>query len=196
MALPGGLAAAADELRHAGPQVVWISSALSGEGRTTIAILLASVLGATGASTVLVQGDVRASSLARQLGVATDHGWSPDRVRSRDVPELTDWAIASVADRFTIVPVANDADVQRAAFESLCYLASELATHYHTVFIDAPPGFEHRRWTIPRVRASEVLVHDGRRGAGEFVEPRSSILPVGESLKIVHNFVTDIAPFE
>ena len=58
------------------PRVLTVTSAESGEGRTSTAIDLAAVLAEAGHKVLLVDGDIRTAALAERLDITQEHGLS------------------------------------------------------------------------------------------------------------------------
>ena len=70
------------------PKVIAVTSALSGEGKTSVAVNLAATLAETGASVCLVDTDLRRPSTARTLGLIGDAGLTTALIGRADVQQL------------------------------------------------------------------------------------------------------------
>ncbi|WP_351233406.1 polysaccharide biosynthesis tyrosine autokinase [Streptomyces sp. NPDC002133] len=70
------------------PKVIAVTSPLSGEGKTTVAINLAATLAETGASVCLVDTDLRRPSTARILGLVRDAGLTTALIGQAEVEQV------------------------------------------------------------------------------------------------------------
>lgn len=70
------------------PKVIAVTSPLSGEGKTSVAINLAATLAETGASVCLVDTDLRRPSTARTLGLIRDAGLTTALIGRAEVGQL------------------------------------------------------------------------------------------------------------
>lgn len=125
------------------PQAIAVTSAMSGEGKSTTALALAQMSGLTGRRTLLLDLDLRRTNLARQLrlealsdGGPGDLGaWIEGRcdlgAAIRRDPRAAFDALALDAPRPALAD-ALDAD-------RLASLVAELKSRYATVVIDSPP---------------------------------------------------------
>ncbi len=186
------LAAVRDLPRH-DSQVFWVSSLLSGEGRTSIATLLSYLLAKSGHQVLLVQGDWQAPSLAQRMGVALEAGWSPAEPFTSS--GLADVCVRSVRENFTILPAGNQAGAQRVvSMEPIVELIRQMLPHFPTIVIDAPVGFGHRRVAIPETHETEILVQDVRKTPKQAIAQILDNVPSlrSRSVRIVQNFVPAI----
>ncbi|REJ08035.1 lipopolysaccharide biosynthesis protein [Microbacterium bovistercoris] len=120
------------------PRVIVVTSALPGEGKSTVAANLSATLAAGGSPVVLVDGDLRRPTVAKTVGVTSPIGLTDvlaGRVelsqalqRSPQVPNL------AVLTAGTIPP--NPSELLGS--ERMKDMLAELAVHA-TVIIDAPP---------------------------------------------------------
>jgi capsular exopolysaccharide synthesis family protein len=123
-------------------RVIAVTSAKPGEGKTTTAMNLAAVLAEGHDATVLViDADLRCSSVARLLGfrmTGPDLGDAirHDRISLHDVTRC-----APAVARFGIVPAKPRPAYAHELVESprLAQLIAEARRSYHFVVIDAPP---------------------------------------------------------
>jgi len=121
-----------------GPQVVLVSSANAGEGKTTIALNLASVLAQQG-KTCLLEGDLRRPMIGHALGLDPQTGLvevlsgktslADALVTAQDIPALTLLLVKSVPE--------NPADLM--ASEEMRALVVELRRTFEYIVIDSPP---------------------------------------------------------
>lgn len=120
------------------PRVIVVTSAVPGEGKSTVAANLAATLAANGAPVVLVDGDLRRPTVAKTVG-ATDSAGLTDvlagRVRITDViqrsAEVPHLAVVVAG---TIPP--NPSEVLGSV--KMKAVLDDLAKHA-TVIVDAPP---------------------------------------------------------
>lgn len=186
------LAAVRDLPRH-DSQVFWVSSLLSGEGRTSIATLLSWLLAKSGHQVLLLQGDWQASSLAQRMGVALETGWNPTQKLATS--GLADLCVRSVRENFTILPAVSHASDQRVvSMEPIVELTRQLLPHFPTIVIDAPVGFGHRRIAIPETHETEILVQDVRKTPKQAIAQILDNVPSlrSRAVRIVQNFVPAI----
>lgn len=120
------------------PRIIVVSSAVPGEGKSTVAANLAATLAANGAPVVLVDGDLRRPTVASTTGVEAPAGLTDvlaGRVALGDVLQSTPHAQSlAVLTAGTIPP--NPSEVLGSA--RMKSVLDELAEHA-TVIVDAPP---------------------------------------------------------
>lgn len=116
--------------------VVTVGSWTRGEGRTTVAIVLARALARAGLSVALVDADNTAPALAQQLGLATDvldeQGDSHNGISER--------CIRSLEDGFTLVSLTTAADETASIEDQLDEAVESLRGQYEIILIDQPAG--------------------------------------------------------
>lgn len=120
------------------PRIIVVSSALPGEGKSTVSANLAATLAANGVPVVLVDGDLRRPTVAKTTGVSAQSGLTDvlaGRVNLVDVlqssPQVPNLNVLVAG---TIPP--NPSEVLGSA--KMKSTLDELAEHA-TVIIDAPP---------------------------------------------------------
>ena len=130
-------------LKHANeagepPRVILVASALSGEGKTSLACLLAASLARSGSRTVLIDGDLRRPSVHRLIGVPVGPGLvnvltdriEPETViQQTHVPGLSVLAGGRWSDR--VVPAL--------AGPRWAEVVSQLKIQYEYVIVDSSP---------------------------------------------------------
>lgn len=119
------------------PRTIVITSPLPGDGKSTIACNLAVALAANGESVVLVDGDLRRSTVARTMGLPGGAGLSDvlaGRVELTDVLQRTATPNLFVLAAGTIPP--NPSELLGS--DRMRRVLDQLATHA-MVIIDAPP---------------------------------------------------------
>lgn len=120
------------------PRIIVVTSALPGEGKSTVAANLAVTLAAAGNPVVLIDGDLRRPTVAKTMGLPGGAGLTDVLADRADITE--------VAQRSPIVPALvvltagtippNPSEVLGS--ERMHQLLHDLAEHA-TVIIDAPP---------------------------------------------------------
>lgn len=120
------------------PRVIVVTSPLPGDGKSTIACNLALTLAAGGSKVVLVDGDLRRSTVAETMGVSSGAGLSDVLAGRADVVDVLQRAPQSsnlfVLAAGTAPP--NPSEVLGSA--RMKALLEDLAV-YSTVIVDAPP---------------------------------------------------------
>lgn len=166
-------------------QVVWVSSLAEGEGRTTIAALLALSLARMGQQVLLLQGDGHAASLAKQLGVACDLGWSGPCAEA-GLGRLQDQCLFSLNDRLALLPAA-----EASPATALAGMLTKLIQAFNIVVVDAAVGMSHRNLAVPTAKEMEVVVQDVRRTSSEDLQRALWAQPMARyrEVRVVQNFV-------
>ena len=123
-------------------RIILVSSALSGEGKTTSALALARTYALAGKRTLLIDADLRKPSVHRQLGYEPDVGFL-DYLRNPETSGLTGSFYArDPASPLALIMGAARSDVptdqllNSATFETLLDQARDV---YDIVIIDSPP---------------------------------------------------------
>ena len=120
-------------------RVLAVSSAVAGEGKTLTAIQLAANMAATGRKKVLlVDMDLRKSSIARELGIASDSGLS--EFLSESVPKEKILRNSVVPGLSVIIggkTISSPTDM--LAGEKFRSLLRELREQFDLVILDTPP---------------------------------------------------------
>lgn len=120
------------------PRVLLVTSAAPGEGKTTLATVLAEGLASTGASTLLVDCDVRRGRLAKVFNIESDGGLTLYLAgHSADAPRVH---ATSKANLFVVTagPAAPNPPALLGSERMTAFVQSMLASHQF-VILDAPP---------------------------------------------------------
>lgn len=131
-----------DVLAPKGKRCIFVTSAIPGEGKTTVAIALARQLSMTGASTLLIDADMRQPSVHRYLNEKVGDGLIGflSRPQSADVEHLAIVSEAATGVSFVLgaqaSATATDALLMSTRFDQLMDFARE---KYDVVIIDTPP---------------------------------------------------------
>jgi len=121
-------------------EAVLITSAVSGEGKTTVAVNLAHAIALTGRSVALVELDLRRPSFASHFRLNSNKGFTTLFTGDEDVSDLLSTPIPELPN-FTVLPAGrippNPSELLGSphALEAL----SELSRNNDVVIIDAPP---------------------------------------------------------
>lgn len=122
-------------------KAVQITSSVPEEGKTSLALSLARVEAASGKKVILVDGDLRRSSIEKKLGLKRGHKGLSDLVVAGDVP-LEDYIVRDEKGRMDIMPIgtaeyANAGDIFSS--HRMEHIVQQLKARYDLVIIDGPP---------------------------------------------------------
>ena len=121
-----------------GPRILQVTSAVPGEGKSTMAAALAVSAASAGLRTVLVDADVRFSAISKMFGIRREEGLSD--VLSQGVPwrsvlrEHPDLPLAILSAGSALLPEPDVIGSTRFAA-----LMNELSKNFHLVILDSPP---------------------------------------------------------
>jgi succinoglycan biosynthesis transport protein ExoP len=119
-------------------QLVLVTSANPGEGKTCTAVNLALALAQSGGEVLLIDADFRQPRVARSLGLSNERGLSDVLARKAD---LKDVLIQLPAPELNVLPAGsrppNPADLLSS--RSMRKLLLELRSRFTSVVIDSPP---------------------------------------------------------
>jgi capsular exopolysaccharide synthesis family protein len=135
------LALGLDRLLATAPsKVLLVTSALPGEGKTTLAISLAAAMAQRGRRTVLVELDLRRPSVARQLGLGR-HASVVEFIEGRSSLDEVVQATGR-KHRLDVIAVHRQADNPGELLDSprLLTLIQLLRQRYDYIVLDAPPS--------------------------------------------------------
>lgn len=128
------------DLYPAGAKVIGITSALPGEGKTTVAAALAAFLAKTGARTLVIDSDLRRPALSQALGYTGEEGLQR---MAADGLVLTDVVIADPNFNFDVLPSpattrpSNSSDVLSSPL--IKRELEKARRHYDYILCDLPP---------------------------------------------------------
>jgi capsular exopolysaccharide synthesis family protein len=122
-------------------KAVQVTSSVPEEGKTSLAIALARVLASSGKKVILVDGDLRRSSIGRKLDLRQKHKGLSDLVVAGDA-ELSEFIMHDEKGKVDFMPTgtakyANATDI----FSSyrMQDIINLLKAHYDLVIVDTPP---------------------------------------------------------
>jgi capsular exopolysaccharide synthesis family protein len=118
-----------------------VTSSVPEEGKTSLALSLARVEAASGKNVILIDGDLRRSSIEKKLGLERGHKGLSDLVVAGDV-ELGDYIVHDEKGRMDILPIgtaeyANAGDIFSS--HRMAHILELLKERYDLVVIDSPP---------------------------------------------------------
>jgi capsular exopolysaccharide synthesis family protein len=122
-------------------KAVQITSSVPEEGKTTLAIALARVLAASGKKVILLDGDLRRSSIGRKLNLREKHKGLSDLVMAGDAP-LEEFILRDEKASVDFMPTgtakyANATDIFSS--HRMQEIINLLKSRYDLVIIDTPP---------------------------------------------------------
>ena len=120
------------------PRVITITSAASGEGRTSTAIDLAAVLAEAGHTVLLVGGDLRSSTLGTRLGIEQNSGLSTVLSGEHSVEDAIQNDVFDGVSVFPAGPVPPNPS-ELLGSDRAQELLKELRADYRYVIVDTPP---------------------------------------------------------
>ena len=123
---------------HGAPRSMVITSSRPGEGKSTTSVMLSHMFAEQGRSTVLVDGDMRNSSLAKYLGFERHEGLSSYLAGEGELDKLL---VKPDRYAFTLMPAGrvppNAAELLDT--DRFDKLIADLLTRFDQVIVDAPP---------------------------------------------------------
>jgi polysaccharide biosynthesis transport protein len=125
------------------PQVVLLTSPVSGDGKTTVASNLAIAMAEMGRKVVLIDGDVRRPRLHRVFGISNDWGLADvlsEKTPASTIP-LTKLARETRIPGLYLLPSGTKTMTTCSLFHSpgMTMLLGRLRTEFDMILIDAPP---------------------------------------------------------
>ena len=127
-----------------------VTSCQRGEGRTTLACLIAKQAASRGLRVALVDNDHQSPQLAAQMGLLPELGWNELTAGEA----LDQAAIHSLHDQLTLFPLR--ADSQQDA--DLSRVVAELRQHFDLIVIDGPPIDALRETSFATHEANVYLI--------------------------------------
>lgn len=118
------------------PKIIAVSSALPGEGKSSIAVNLAAALSELGASVCLVDADLRRPCLARRLGLVQDAGLTTVMIGQATTSE-----VLQSTDSFSVLTsgVIPPNPAEMLASAQYRAVVRDLAESFDHVIVDTPP---------------------------------------------------------
>ena len=118
-----------------------VTSSVPSEGKTSLAMCLARVEAASGKKVILVDGDLRRSSICKKLGLESGHRGLSDLVVAGEV-ELSDYIMRDEKGQMDFMAIgtaeyANAGDIFSS--QRMEYIIERLKERYDLVVVDSPP---------------------------------------------------------
>jgi succinoglycan biosynthesis transport protein ExoP len=122
-------------------KAVQVTSSVPEEGKTTLAIALARVMTASGKKVILVDGDLRRSSIGNKLGMREKHKGLSDLVVAGDA-ELSEFLVRDEKGGVDFMPTgtakyANATDIFSS--HRMREIITMLKSRYDLIIVDTPP---------------------------------------------------------
>ncbi len=134
-----------------------------GEGRTSVALLMASMLAADGTRVGLVDADFTKPGLAARLGVSAATSWTDAVGQGLPAAEAM---IESLADRLILLPLREPAESPSVEAETVRAAMAALRAQCELVCIDAGPQLDAGDAALATLLGagvdSALVVHDAR----------------------------------
>jgi capsular exopolysaccharide synthesis family protein len=144
-----------------GPSVLAVTSATSGDGKTSLSLALGLSFAASGSRTLLIDTDLIGGGLSARLGIREPHGVS-EAIVSRNPMEFV--RETDVAD-LSVLPVGSEGAQNASAFSPTAVrrLLTELRKNYDLVLVDTGPVLGSIEAT-PVVAAADAVILTVARG--------------------------------
>jgi capsular exopolysaccharide synthesis family protein len=120
------------------PQSIVITSSISGEGKSTIAMNLAVSLADTGARVILVDADLRRPSIAEYAGIEGSVGLTTVLIGRADVEDVVQPMGTTSLDLLPAGQIPPNPS-ELLGSPAMAGLLDRLTTSYDTVLLDSPP---------------------------------------------------------
>ena len=122
-------------------KAIQVTSSVPEEGKTTLAIALARVMAASGQKVVLIDGDLRRSSIGKKLNMPEKHKGLSDLVLAGDEP-LAEFLLRDEKGNVDVIPAgtakyANATDIFSS--HRMKEIVGMLKSIYDLIIIDTPP---------------------------------------------------------
>jgi succinoglycan biosynthesis transport protein ExoP len=122
-------------------KAIQVTSSVPEEGKTTLAIALARVMAASGQKVVLIDGDLRRSSIGKKLNMPEKHKGLSDLVLAGDEP-LAEFLLRDEKGNVDVIPAgtakyANATDIFSS--HRMEEIVAMLKSIYDLIIIDTPP---------------------------------------------------------
>ncbi|MGB7344629.1 MAG: division plane positioning ATPase MipZ [Pirellulaceae bacterium] len=165
-----------------------VTSARSGEGRSTVAIGMAMAAAASGLRVALVDGDLNEPTLVDDLRLDVDYGWCE---ALRGGLPLSQVAVLSIEDNLTLIPlVPGNSDSVQATDQEIAKLIELLSQQFDLIVIDTPSGDVSAVDQYAALVDSAVITRDASRTDVETINALSARLRSRglQGIGIVENF--------
>ena len=144
-----------------GPTVLSVTSATSGDGKTSLSLALGLSFAASGSRTLLIDSDLIGGGLSNRLGIREPHGISEAIVARNPMEFVRDTDVQDLS----ILPVGVNGPQNASAFSpnAVRRLIGEMRKHYDLILIDTGPVLGSIEAT-PVVASSDAVILTASRG--------------------------------
>lgn len=148
-------------VRSDGPTVLSVTSATSGDGKTSLSLALGLSFAASGSRTLLIDTDLIGAGLSNRLGIREPRGISEAIVARNPMEFVRDTDVADLA----ILPVGTGGPQNASAFSpnAVRRLLGEMRKHFDLILIDTGPVLGSIEAT-PVVASSDGVILTASRG--------------------------------
>lgn len=165
-----------------------VTSAQSGEGRSTVAIGVAIAAAATGLKVALVDGDSEDPTLADDLRLDLEYGWIE---AIRGTTPIDQIAVQSIQDGVTLFPlIPAKADSGSASADEVGTLMETLRGQFDLVVIDGPTCAMPRLQQFAALVDTAIITRDASRTDDNTINELSARLQQSgvQGVGVVENF--------
>ena len=144
-----------------GPSVLAVTSATSGDGKTSLSLALGLSFAAAGSRTLLIDTDLIGGGLSARLGIREPHGVSEAIVSRNPMEFVRDTDVADLS----VLPVGSEGAQNASAFSPTAVrrLLAELRKNFDLVLVDTVPVLGSIEAT-PVVAAADAVILTVARG--------------------------------
>ena len=175
------------EAVQGGLQTMLMTSALTGEGRTTVAIGVALAAAASGLRVALVDGDLAEPTLAEEMRLDLDHSWVESVRRSVPMKEI---AVHAVEDNLTLIPLLPTDSGRQATAVECAQVIESLKPSFDLIIVDGPTADARDIRMLGSAIDSVIIVHDVNQSSDAAAELLAARLQRAgiDGVGIVENF--------
>lgn len=180
------------------PRIILVASSLPNEGKTVIAANLALAAAARGASTLLIDADMRRSNLTQQLGLGQAPGLLDAIAYGQDLESVI---VRDTVSGLAILPAGGDGRIALSPVDALEAPAfgqrlARLKAHFDTIVIDAPPILPVVDARILADYADQIVFVAAWRRTPKEIIRRAARLLGANSAKLVGMVINQVDPVE
>ncbi|MBM4000023.1 MAG: hypothetical protein FJ297_10885 [Planctomycetes bacterium] len=155
---------AGSQLRAAtldGMRLLAVTSGLRGEGRTTVAMLLARAAARAGVRVALIDADAKNPRIGRQLHIELEHDW---RDAARGIVPEAEAGIASLDESIAVFPLTDNAREESVLPNDGLWQRfwTALGAYFDLVILDCGPTDDQHPFQAFRSANAAIVVRDAR----------------------------------